>query len=260
MRKLLVTSGLGLLAAVPARAADIAPGPYLPPPAVTAFDWTGGYVGGNFGGAWGKVGLDPIDPADAAACGLVCAFSAGRDGAIIGGPQVGYRFRLGPVVLGVEQDFQWTDVKRDIVFPGFTPAVMGPGWAGNGVTAKLDWTGATRGTAGVAWDRFLVYAAGGLATGAMDVSPLYTRPGFGQESRLHTGWTLGGGLDYALTKDVFLGIEYRYVDLGKETYTLGGLPDANGRYPAGSADVKSHEVLARANVKFDALLGLLGLR
>ena len=186
MRKLLLATAAGgaLLAgaAVPASAADLAvrpaPAPYVAP--VPVFTWSGAYIGGNIGGIWGKHDFDPVlanylsgpvGPCPTGVCGF--SLSTDHDSSLIGGFQTGVRWQFGAWVLGVEQDFQWTDVKNTFVLGANTPFVGGPFLAGDAFEARLKWLSNTKGQLGVAWDRFLVYGTGGLATGAMDVTGFY---------------------------------------------------------------------------------------
>ena len=80
---------------------------------------------------------------------------------------------------------------------------------------ELNWSAAARLRLGYAVDRFLPYIAGGVAIGDIDVSSNSGAPSFGGT---HTGWTLGVGLDYAMTDKLLLRAEYRYTDFGSESY------------------------------------------
>jgi outer membrane immunogenic protein len=140
--------------------------------------------------------------------------------------------------------------------------------AGDAFDAKLKWLSNTRGQLGMAFDHWLVYAAGGLATGAMDVTASYGARAGGSaaysitdDNKWHVGWTVGGGLEYAITDNVSLGAEYRYTELNSRTYNLGGTTFATGRTFQDTADVgfKSHEVLARLNIKTAPLLAMFGI-
>ena len=293
MRKLLLrtAAGAALLAsaAVPVSAADLAAGT-APPAApgfapIPAFTWTGAYIGVNIGGIWGEHQFDPVTATQTAgsldgctgaallgSCGFSVTTDRGRS--VIGGFQTGYRWQSGIWVIGVEEDFQWTDVKNSFVLTENTPFATGPFLAGDAFEGKLKWLSNTRAQLGVAFDRWLVYAAGGLATGAMDVTASYVvRPAGGgatgtpaysvtDEDKWHIGWTAGAGIEYAITDNVSLGVEYRYTELSSETYNLGGFTFANGRSFQTTADVgfNSHEVLARLNIKTAPLLAMFGIR
>ena len=78
--------------------------------------------------------------------------------------------------------------------------------------------GGLRARLGVAaTDNVLVYATAGGAGGRHELSA----GGFSDEQTLW-GWTAGAGVDVKLTEQSFARLEYRYTDLGSETFTLGG--------------------------------------
>jgi outer membrane immunogenic protein len=280
MRKLLLSMAAGAAlfvpAAAPVSAADLAvrsggPAPvYTPAP---AFSWTGAYIGGNVGGIWGKHDFDPITATQTAGVGggcPTCGFSAtsDRDSALIGGFQSGYRWQTGMWVLGIEQDFLFTNVHNQVALTTNMSLADGSFLAGDTFNAKLKWLGDTRAQLGMAFDRWLVYAAGGLATGAMDVTASYGPRAGGSaaysitdDNKWHIGWTAGAGLEYAITDNVSLGAEYRYTELSSRTYNLGGTT-LSGRTFQNTADVdfKSHAVLARLNIKTAPLMAMFGIR
>ncbi len=63
-------------------------------------------------------------------------------------------------------------------------------------------------------DRALLFVAGGYTGTNIEAN---TAAGF--DDTLH-GWTIGGGVDYAVTDNMFTRIEYRYNDFGSGD--LGG--------------------------------------
>ena len=197
MKKYLLSgvAALGLIAAGAASAADLPSrkGPVVAPVYVPAFTWTGFYVGANAGYGWGN--MDSVG---------VSAFSD-LDG-FVGGGQIGYNYQLGQIVLGVEADFQGADLKAGPSFAGF--GIVGEG--------KTEWFGTVRGRVGYAFDRFLPYITGGLAYGNVKttLAPGVTINGLNSDDNTHTGWTVGGGVEYAFTNNLVGGVEYLYVDLG----------------------------------------------
>ena len=98
--------------------------------------------------------------------------------------------------------------------------------------------GTVRMRAGYAWDRFLVYATGGLAFGEIGRNTnsgafAVTQAGFvnpftgtlvgattttplalGSGSSTRTGWTLGAGAEYAIWNNFSVKAEYLYYNLG----------------------------------------------
>src|SRR5919202_4375186 len=254
IRKLLlggVAAGGLLAAALPASAADLravpAPAPVIAP-VVPVFSWTGWYIGGNVGGKWGKysgsVTAAPVAGFPATGGGDFFDFNTnhdGHDGAVLGGGQLGFNWQTGIWVFGVEGDIDATDVKRDVVL-GFAPG-GGVFTTGDVFRFKNEWQASVRGRGGFAFDRFLVYATGGVAWAGVKAEAIYgpgtvlgvaTPGGFFSDRQTLPGATVGGGVEFALTNSVSLGVEYRYSDFGHETFNLGFAPlTANGA--AGSA-------------------------
>jgi opacity protein-like surface antigen len=120
----------------------------------------------------------------------------------------------------------------------------------------------------MAWDRAMVYAAGGLETGEFDASATYVARGVGgspalaftDTSKLHFGFNVGAGVEYAVTNNVFLGVEYRYIDLGKETYNLGAFTPAGAAAQSvtNAISLTASQVTARLNFKLNGI-GLFGM-
>src|SRR5260370_40765320 len=131
------------------------------------------------------------------------------------------------------------------------------------MAVKTAYLAATRAKLGLAWDRALFYVAGGLETGEFDVTSTYVTRGIGgspalgftDANKLHFGFNVGAGIDYAITNNVFLGIEYRYLDLGKETYNLGAFTPAGGPAQTVSSTVNltASEVTTRLHLQLGAL-------
>lgn len=195
--KKIISSGVAavaLLVAAPAFAADIAqPYPTKAPPMIAepVFTWTGFYLGANAGYAWGSgeaganlLGLDP-------------------DG-FLGGGQIGVNYQFdNNVVLGAEADFQGSDIK-DSRF---------------GYSTKMDYFGTVRARLGYAFGNVLPYVTGGLAWGHNEVKD--TVLGLSADNTA-VGWTVGGGVEYALTNNWTVKAEYLYMDLGEDYYTSIG--------------------------------------
>ncbi|GAA5098373.1 outer membrane protein [Bartonella acomydis] len=93
---------------------------------------------------------------------------------------------------------------------------------------KQNWVGATRIRIGFAADRFMPYVAGGIAYGQFHdtVSISVKREDGGvivsknlsDETKTMVGYTLGGGVDFAMLDNVILRAEYRYSDFGKKKF------------------------------------------
>ncbi|MEH3145558.1 MAG: porin family protein [Methylobacterium frigidaeris] len=222
MKKLLSSLVAFTALTAAASAADL-PRRVAPPPVFTpvpVFTWTGFYAGFNAGYGFATddnrnrstvVGVGPATGLVPAGQSAVIAFPGQRssDG-FVGGGQIGYNYQFTPgsgIVVGLEADAQYVDFGRDrnrysilTTYPGNTVAaqqVFNP--AG---IAGLDFFGTVRGRLGYAWDRTLVYATGGFAYGSGGGRDF----GLPNSSRddFQTGWTVGGGVEYALPTDSFL--------------------------------------------------------
>ena len=227
MRKLLVaTAALAALVGAPAFAADMAAPVYkAPPPAAPMFSWTGFYGGLNGGYGWGH---DPVtfSAANAAAVpyfvggAVPGSVTTNPAGGLFGG-QVGYNYQWSNFVAGVETDFDWADIRG-------TGAVgtAAPNFAPFTTTAqqKLTSLGTFRGRVGVAADRALFYATGGLAYGRTQLNTSVITPTIGcgpaglcaaaSSTQWQTGWTAGAGIEYAFAAGWSGRIEYLHYDLG----------------------------------------------
>jgi len=181
-----------LSAATAASAADLSLAPiYKAPPAPAAspvYNWSGFYLGINGGGGWGH----SYWQANATGIDL--------SGAQVGGT-AGYNWQFGHAVLGLEGDADWSN------FKGTSNSALCP----FGCTTSDTWLSTVRGRAGYAFGGVLPYVTGGLAVGDIRAST----PGFATQSATNAGWTLGGGIEAALSQNWSAKVEYLYVDLGK---------------------------------------------
>lgn len=257
-----VTSAfVGLSALAGAQAADL--GGYdqgslkdpLPPSEYVApiWNWQGLYFGGNVG--YGFDGselssLERITP-PASSIGTVPGFDP--QGAF-GGLQLGYNWQVERLVLGLETDIQYADLSDQAGGPySNNAAFQGGAWA------DLDWFGTVRGRLGfVASERLLIYGTAGLAYGDVSFTQLGVNTANGntvtfQDNDTKVGYTVGGGLEYAIDPRWSLKAEYQYIDLGDESVaaeslTPGGAPTGIN-YTSGY-ELDFHTVRAGLNYKF----------
>ena len=194
-----------LIAAPCAQAADLSLEPlYKAPPAQysPAYDWSGFYLGLNGGGGWGDSHWQGVG-------------RFGLSGGQAGGT-AGYNWQFGKTVLGLEGDVDWSGLQ------GTTTSPLCPG--GSCGTSDT-WLSTVRGRVGYAFDRFMPYVTGGLATGDIRAAT----PGFPGASNTNAGWTVGGGVEFALPGNWSAKAEYLHVDLGAFNCgtACGGTPNEN---------------------------------
>jgi outer membrane immunogenic protein len=181
---------IGLMAlAGSAAAADLprpAPAPYFKAPVYVPYNWTGFYIGINGGGAFGTSNWDSNG-------------SRNISGGLVGGT-IGYNYQWGQAVFGVEGDIDWASIS------GTSSNAACP----FGCKTSDSWLSTVRGRIGYAADRFMPFVTGGAAFGDIRAST----PGFATQSTTNAGWTLGGGIEGAITQNWTAKVEYLYVDLG----------------------------------------------
>jgi outer membrane immunogenic protein len=187
---LIVAVALGCLMAAGNRAdaADLSLAPlYKAPPATPDYNWSGFYLGANGGGGWGRSHWTTAGHAD-------------TSGGLAGGT-VGYNWQAGKTVLGLEGDLDWSGLK------GTANSTLCP----FGCTTSDSWLSTVRGRIGYSFNRVMPYVTGGLAVGDIKAST----PGLPGGSSTNAGWTVGGGLEFALPGNWTAKAEYLHVDLGQ---------------------------------------------
>lgn len=229
---ILVAAGLALGLTQAASAADLGRPVYkAPPPAVVAaYNWSGFYIGIMGGWGFGDVNSTTFGGA-----------SSEIDGGFVGGT-IGWNWQApgSPWVFGVEADSAWANIEADAT-------VFGAGLVATAFS-ELDYFGTARLRVGYAWDRLLWYVTGGVAWANNEIGVSVAGPGFvagTASSNTHVGWTIGGGLEWALADNWSAKIEYLYMDLADEPY-FGG-PAAGGF----DADLEVHTIKVGLNYRFN---------
>jgi outer membrane immunogenic protein len=222
MRGLIVAAAIFAAGATTVQAADLAARPYTkaPTPAVVPItNWTGLYIGGHVGYGWGRTTwTDPAINNFFGAPGL--EYGNYRPDGILGGGQIGINYQIDRLVLGIEGEYSAADIKgsesRVVAFTGPFP------W----VTAnRLESIAAVTGKIGYAFDSWLPYFKGGAAWARDKQSlasgiPAPPNPLFGEITNTRSGWTIGAGLEYALSANWSVKAEYDYYDFGRKTLTM----------------------------------------
>jgi outer membrane immunogenic protein len=216
LKIMLAASAMALLATSAARAADAV---VEQPPEIPVFTWTGFYLGIQGGYVWTNLDVDPggfgIDD---------------LNGGLFGG-YVGYNWQYGAWVFGAEGDFNgvWNDKTFAIAGPPPFTADIG-----------TDWLASIRARAGYSFDRVLLFATGGVAftkaTANVNLGGGLTLSG----NDTFTGWTLGGGAEYAFTDNWIGRVEYRYY----------GFPSKDLDGPGGLGNVKLNTNTITAGIAY----------
>ena len=217
-RSLLVSFGVVALFASPVVAADLPVKAPLRAP-LAPYNWTGCYVGANFGSLfaqkdWGVLG------------------SHDETGLLAGG-QLGCNYQVSTWVFGVQGDIDWSDASGTHVDQV----------SGGTDQSKINSLSSVTGRVGYAWDRLLTYAKGGGAW-IHDKYEIFDSTTFLTASETRSGWTVGGGFEYAIISNLSMFFEYNFYDFGTRTVGFTGSPQL--------VDIRERESVVKvgANWKF----------
>jgi outer membrane immunogenic protein len=217
MKKLLLASTCAIaLTGAPAFSADLParmPVKAPVPAPVSYFSWTGCHVGANAGWGWGSKGFSDefFTPAG---IGPATSPVADIQGGLAGG-QVGCDYQFaGNWVVGIEGAGDWANIKGS----------SDPFFGGKAAfSAEVRWIAIATARVGYTWDRWMLYAKGGAAW----VGDQYNVPGtfagapFNyQASTTRSGWTAGGGIEWAFAPNWSAKFEYDYYDFGTRSVLL----------------------------------------
>ncbi len=223
----LAAGGVAAAIVVPASAAPRVP----PPPPPPAYDWTGFYVGGTLGGAWGSfnpssstvtVPAGELSAADVQAINAAGLQSIRPDG-FTGGFEAGYNWQPSNLLLGVEGDIESFRLSGSAT----SGPVLYHGGAGTFTVtsnASTDWLATARGRLGYVAGTWLFYATGGAAFTNLHGNFSFSETAFGGSeaaslSSSRTGYAVGGGIEASLSRQWSVKAEYLFVDFGTVSTT-----------------------------------------
>jgi outer membrane immunogenic protein len=165
----------------------------------SVYTWSGPYAGGFVG----------YNFADFDQTG-----GASFDGeGIVGGVYAGYNLQTEQFVYGIEGDVGAADLSAG----GFNVATGTP------IGADSTAFGSLRARVGIAYDPILLFATGGLAVANNELSLNGV-----EDSNTHFGYTVGAGVEAALTDNLTSRVEYRYSDFESQDYSLGNVTVSSG--------------------------------
>ncbi|HZO46197.1 MAG TPA: outer membrane beta-barrel protein [Xanthobacteraceae bacterium] len=227
--------------------------------------WSGIYGGINGGYAWGGDKTVSFTPNDGAAQIATCGGFVGGTcpGALntnlqggFGGLQVGYNRQVDQNwVLGVEIDFNLAAIRGSGTGTDFNLGILAANFTGE---QEIKWFATFRGRVGyLATPGLLLFGTAGLAVAGVDESsilkvapnigagvengtsylchePFGSMPDCfkGSRSRTATGWTAGGGFEYAVMRNLTVKTEYLYVGLDRSPLRVTALVPSSGLPPA----------------------------
>ncbi len=168
------------------------------PLASSAYDWSGLYLGGHLAYGRGRTDNTFSDPAPQR--------GGSRFGSLFGGLQAGYNYVLpSGWLLGVEADASFPNFLEDGLVAAYSTA------RGTNVTDQFDYLATIRGRVGYTFDRLMIFGTGGIAWSQTSV---VETPGVVNDQdkvmARRTGWSAGGGFEYALAPDWSVKVDYLY--------------------------------------------------
>jgi outer membrane immunogenic protein len=199
----------------PLLAADLPARPeYKVPVAAAVSQWTGCYVGGDIGAGW----IFMASGAD--------ANSESSSGMAAGG-QFGCDYQAGTMVFGLRNQINWADLKSGTW-------INAGAFAGYSTSTASHWSDQFTARIGYAVQpNWLLYFELGAAWRNIDQQLFdWTGARVGQFSKTRTGWTVGVGSEYKLTRNWSVFLEYKYADFGTNSANIvvpGELYRGSGR-------------------------------
>jgi outer membrane immunogenic protein len=219
-----IAATVAIVATQSAFAADLPVKAGPVPVVAAAYNWTGIYVGLNFGGGWTDV--DYLNTANTTAFGDVGGppgFSHESVG-FVGGGQIGANWQIGNFVIGAEAMLDHANMRGKI-----NPLRGGPPPLGQDDNFQTRVRSIFLGTGriGFTWDTALLYAKGGYAGADVEVKVADTvgvNQGAGTSSGWRSGYTFGGGLEYGFrwAPGLTAAVEYNFISLDSANYQLAG--------------------------------------
>ncbi len=243
------------------------PPPKNAAPLAVAPDWTGFQLGADVGYVWGlnHGGFGYVTPFGYSnyislayvAPNTVNPVDLNAQGVIAGG-HFGYDRQIDRYVVGLEAGIHATNEVRSLGSPTPDPSGLTDGGT---LTAnvKSQVQGSLRARLGYTWGRLMPFTTAGGVLGTFttqadlagfDPVGFYYAANTGH-TVVRLGWTVGGGLEYAVNQNWFARAEYRYADFGT-TIEVPNKVSGPGIYYAGGRHLDQNQVQLGVSYKFGA--------
>ena len=219
VKRMLSSAAIAALSFGAAVAADLPTKKSPPPlPALVGVDWSGFYIGANVGLSDGRERWS--DPAGVLLINTPRLPATGATIGQFGGLTIGYNFQFGPWVIGAEGDIDASNAWGSAVCGG-TFGVGGVGWK---CLDRDRYFGTGTARVGYAAGRSLYYAKGGAAYDNREsIITAFNTPfpdPYVSSTQGRWGWTLGAGIEYAISANWSAKAEYDFLDFGKRNFSV----------------------------------------
>lgn len=232
--------GIAKIGGLAAAAALVAVTTLSPASAQTPVNWTGFYLGADFGAALASNKATWVpEPAPPTPFGVDIQSHTNTGGNIFGGAHAGYMWQFAPRWIGgAEVDWAWSGATGSFNDPWTLGGVStGPGEF-TVMRSRLDWLSSARARVGyLVMPNLAIYGTGGLAVGSLDYHANNTNGASYatalSTSRIQLGFAAGIGAEWAIAAHWRLRAEYLFYQLqGGPNRLLFSLPSYPTTYPS----------------------------
>lgn len=198
----------------PAVADDQPASPLYPQPvAAASSNWSGFYLGGHLGGGFGTSGVSVVRKSAGNSTTFIQFLGGTGTSGFLGGGQLGYNYQLdNNIVIGAEADITGAAVsgRGGTVMASAVPPIAPGGY----VSGRTDFITDVTGRIGYANDQWLYYAKGGAAWSHNSYDVVTSTGVDWHWDGVHSGWTVGGGIEWLFRPGWSAKAEYQYYDFG----------------------------------------------
>ena len=248
----------------PALAADVvyneppAPAPMVIEPISQTKSWTGLYIGGQAGVAFGNSSDGAVFNSDDGTGGTGIFNGDDSNTGFVGGGHIGYDYQLpNNIVVGAVADINYIDAQTNRSYTTNGGSTFGS-------SSDINYLGTVRGRVGYAFDSVLLYGSGGLAYAGVDNNSVSSPTGGefatyrfdndGDDADI--GYSVGAGVDVLATQNISFGVEYLYTNLGSNDQSITGTDRVTGNKvsftnESNGDDLDFHTVWAKASYRFN---------
>jgi len=230
-----------------------------------SYKWTGVYIGGNIGGAFGHA----APKTRVAPTGIGNVYFTGNDfeliedagknpfnpNSLMSGAQIGYNHQYKRLIFGLETGFDYFNLDRAHSLTREYQTAPGSFYTlQNHVTTNWLYTLQTR--LGLSIGKALIYGTTGMALTRIkyhhafvdDFTPARETA---STSRVRLGWVIGAGIEYGLTKNWTIKGEYLYINFRKVSIGESALttPVSRDQF-SHSLDLDTNVIRIGINYKF----------
>jgi outer membrane immunogenic protein len=233
-------ASVGSAADLPVKAA-----PPAPPAAMAVYDWSGFYIGGDAGRQWSRIDLSETFLGVAGPL----TYNPHHDSFALGAFG-GVQRQFGQFVLGIEGGYMAAFNDASL---GATPSlsIFFPGGTGT-AQAKLKYLWSVGGRVGWAVNQWMPYLTGGYANGTFEFDG-QDAVGTEQAKTSTGGGYIGGGIDWAFTKNWIIGAEFRHYGFGTKSVTAAAISSSGIVRFTETVNFapRTETIMARVSYKFD---------